>query len=291
MKILRAKRRPFTYAPAFGVAILLLVAGYLMIRQTATSAPSSKALEEYLAAGRSKQCSRVWSHLSARTRELMLAFGDRQVALTEEQAMERYCSYTPGTSDMEKFVPGTSRTESVEGSSATAYAKYKYDRFFGFFGEGTADQRFKLVKERGHWKIDYTEEVDPQSRSNLDQEALRLVYQGWSAQRQFHLEHGSVTSDQAQIRAELPGYTFGPIVGGIADATTPRGTLHIAVAGRDAACISARSGSGTLVMVKMLPGAERGLTYQYGVIPRVCDRKPLQRDYPGSSAKIRYSDR
>lgn len=291
MKSFRAKRRPYSYAPAFAIAVAMLAGGYLVVRHTATSAPTSKVLEEYLAAGRAKQCARVWSLLSKRTQELMLTLLDRQRPLAEQEAIYRFCSFVPGTADMETFVPGSSRTETVEGVRASAYAKYKYDRFFGFFGEGTAKQRFKMVKEHGEWKIDYSEEVDPNSRSKLDEEALRLAYQGWSAERQFHLENGFVTSDPVQIQAELPGYRFGPIVQGVAGPSTPQGTLSVATVGRDVVCISVRSGSGTLVMVKLMPGTERRFTYQYGSIPRVCDRKPLARDYPGSTARIHYQDR
>lgn len=288
MRTLRRRRRlPKGYAPAIIVAVALFASGWMLIRRSEANAPTSLLLEEYLAAGRSGDCPGVWSHLSSRTHVLMRSFLE-ETPMSEEEAIKRFCSYSPGTSDLEMFVRGSARTESVNGRRATAVAKYRYDRFFGFFGEGTAKQRFDLVSERNGWKIDYSQELDPDSRGNMDEEVMRLVHQVWLAERSFFKENGSMTTEREYIQGELPGYPFGPIVVGVATASSKRGTTHVAVASKEVVCISARSGSGTIVMLKMVEGPQGGSTFQYGSVPRSCDKRPLARSYPGYSARITY---
>ena len=280
------KRLPAGYAPAIIVAVTLFAGGWLLIRRSEAKAPTSLVLEGYIAAGRDGDCARAWSHLSSRTHVLMRSI--RETPMSEEDAIKQFCSYSPGTSDLEMFVRGSARTERVQGTRATAVAKYKYDRFFGFFGEGTATQRFDLVSEKGSWKIDYSDELDPDSTINMDEEAMHLVHQGWLAERSFFKENDFMTTQPAHIQGQLPGYPFGPIVVGVASPSSRRGTLYVAVPSKEVVCVSTRSGSGTIVVLKMIEGPQKGSTFQYGSVPRSCDKRPLARSYPGYSARIIY---
>ena len=82
----------------------------------------------------------------------------------------------------------------------------------------------------------------------------------------------------------MPGFQFPDIRSGVADSGAPANIPYVGF-GVSECCISLRSPSCTLVMVK-LPLAKSQATYQYGRIPSVCDDQPLSRPYHGSTSGI-----
>jgi hypothetical protein len=98
-----------------------------------------------------------------------------------------------------------------------------------------------------------------------------LVQQAYMAISDERRETGAVTSDPEVIRGQLPGFKFPDIHQGVAAASAPTDTLFVTT-GPSVACVSLRSASGTLVMLKIPPGSGRG-TYQYG--ESIPDSRPM----------------
>ena len=114
-----------------------------------------------------------------------------------------------------------------------------------------------------------------------------LVQQVYSALRSHARSSGRLTDNAAVIRAQMPGFQFPEIRSGVADPAAPPDTPYVALGPAGACiCISLRSASGTLVMVKLPPEGSQA-TYQYGRIPSACDDEPLARSYYGSTSGIR----
>jgi hypothetical protein len=196
-----------------------------------------------------------------------------------------FCDYSPATADLSDFETDRIRREDVTGPIAYVSASYTYERLFGFFGRGRDRYTYRLVFEDGRWRIDLTENLDPASRPNQDRRAMFLVQQAYVAITDERRESGALTSDPEVIRGQLPGFQFPEIHKGVAVASAPTETLFFTM-GPSVACVSLRSASGTLVMLKIPQGSERG-TYQYGKsIPDACDDRPLSRPYYGASSGI-----
>jgi len=243
--------------------------------------PQSRALHEYIDAAKRGDCPAVIDALSRRSRELAHAtFGDRA-------SVERsFCDYSPATADLSDFETDRIRLEDESGSIAHVSASYTYERLFGFFGRGRARHTYTVVLEDDRWRIDLVENLDRESRSNRDQRAMFLVQQGYVAIIDHRRETGALTDDPEAIRAELPGVQFPEIRAGVAAASAPADTLFVTT-GPEVVCVSLRSASGTLAMVK-IPQARSLGTYEYGgSIPSVCDGQPLSRPYYGASSGIK----
>jgi hypothetical protein len=112
-----------------------------------------------------------------------------------------------------------------------------------------------------------------------------LVQQVYTALHDHVRSTGKFTDSAEAIQAELPGYKFPEIRQGLADANAPPDIPHVALASGHA-CITIKSASGTLVMVKESEAPTQS-TYQYGEIPSVCDDQPLVRPYHGATSGIR----
>jgi len=180
-----------------------------------------------------------------------------------------------------------SASSACRATTALVSASYTYDRFFGFFGRGRSRYTYVLSFEDGTWRVDLTEALDPESRPNQDRRAMFLVQQVYSALRSHARSSGRLTDNAAVIRAQMPGFQFPEIRSGVADPAAPPDTPYVALGPAGACiCISLRSASGTLVMVKLPPEGSQA-TYQYGRIPSACDDEPLARSYYGSTSGIR----
>ena len=240
----------------------------------------AKALRDYIDAARRRDCAAVVAALSKRSVELAHA------TVAGRSDIERsFCDYTPATAKLHEFETNRIRVQRVSGNTALVSASYTYDRFFGFFGRGRSRYTYTLTREDGAWRIDLTESLDPESRSNQNRRAMFLVQQVYTALHDHVRKTGAFTDSAEAIQAELPGYKFPEIRNGIADASAPPEIPHVALASAHA-CISINSASGTLVMVKE-SAAPTESTYQYGQIPSVCDDQPLARPYHGSTSGIR----
>jgi hypothetical protein len=266
----------------FAIALVLALWWFLADRPwpPGGSAAPAQALRNYIDAARRGDCAAVVGGLSNRSRELAMA------NVAGRSTLERsLCEYSPATAKLPEFETNRIRVERVSGTTALVSASYTYDRFFGFFGRGRSRYTYTLSLEDGAWRIDLTESLDLQSRPNRDQRAMFLVHQVYTAVRDHVRSSGKLTDDAAVIRAELPGFKFPEIRSGVVDATSPPDVPYITL-GPASACVSLKSASGTLVMVK-LPWDRVQATYQYGRIPSVCDDQPLARRYNGSSSGIR----
>src|SRR6266487_6700452 len=256
----------------FASAMLLLLWWILADRPSplSGSGPPAKALRDYIDAARHGDCAAVVAALSTRSRELALA------SVAGRSTLERsFCEYTPATAKLPDFETNRIRVQRVSGTTALVSASYTYDRFFGFFGRGRTRYTYTLRLEEGSWRIDLTESLDPESRSNQDKRAMFLVQPVYSVLRSQARSSATLTDNAETIRAALPGFKFPEIRNGIADPTASPNVLYVTL-GPTNACISLKSASGTLVMVK-LPSGSTQSTYQYGRIPSVCDDQPLAR--------------
>jgi hypothetical protein len=242
----------------------------------------ARALRDYIDAARRRDCASVVASLSARSRELAMA------AVAGRSTLERsFCDYSPATAKLSDFETNRIRVERVSGTTALVSASYTYDRFFGFFGRGRSRYTYSLTLENGTWRVDLTESLDPESRSNQDRRAMFLVQQVYSALRSHVRSRGILTDNAAVIRAQMPGFQFPEIRSGVADSAALSETPYVALGPAGACiCISLKSASGTLVMVKLPPEGSQS-TYQYGRIPSACDDQPLARPYHGSASGIR----
>jgi hypothetical protein len=240
----------------------------------------ARAMRAYIEAAQRRDCGAVIDALSRRSRELAeaRAAGRAGVGMM-------FCDYSPAPAKLSAFETDRIRTEDASGSTARVSATYTYERLFGFFGRGRSRHNYTMALEDGRWKIDLSEHLDSESPANRDGRAMFLVQQTWVAITNHRRSNGTLTSDPQIVRNELPGFEFPEIRQGIADASAPANTLFVAT-GPAAACISLRSASGTLVMVK-IPQADSPGTYQYGGIPAVCDEQPLSRPYHGASSGIK----
>jgi hypothetical protein len=251
----------------------------------------ARALRNYIDAARRHDCASVVAALSKRSRELAATVPAARAHLEPSLNVRRrnlelsMCDYTPAPAKLSEFETNRIRVKRVSGNTALVSASYTYDRFFGFFGRGRARYTYALVNEDGAWHVDLTESLDPESRPNQDRHAMFLVQQVWMALHDHVRSTGKFTDSADAIQAELPGYKFPEIRKGIADASAPPDIPHVALAPGHA-CISIKSASGTLVMVKAAPAPPQS-TYQYGQIPSVCDDQPLARPYHGSTSGIR----
>ena len=242
----------------------------------------ARALRDYIDAARRRDCAAVVAALSARSRDLAVA------AAAGRSTLERsFCDYSPAPAKLPDFETNRIRVERVSGATALVSASYTYDRFFGFFGRGRSRYTYALLFEDGTWRVDLTESLDPESRPNQDRRAMFLVQQVYSALRSHGRSSGTLTDNAAVIRAEMPGFQFPEIRSGVADPAAPPNTPYVTLGpAATCICISLRSASDTLVMVK-LPREGSQATYQYGRIPFACDDQPLARSYYGSTSGIR----
>jgi len=266
----------------FAIAVVAALWWFLADRPSPLSGWElpARVLREYIDAARRRDCAAVVAALSARSRELAVA------AVAGRSTLERSCcDYTPAPAKLPDFETNRIRVERVSGATALISASYTYDRFFGFLGRGRSRYTYALSFEDGTWRVDLTESLDPESRSNRDRRAMFLVQQVYSALRSHARSSGTLTDNAAAIRAEMPGFQFPEIRSGVADPAAPPNTPYVALGSADA-CISLRSASGTLVMVKLPPEGSQA-TYQYGRIPSACDDQPLARPYYGSTSGIR----
>lgn len=281
-----ALRREASIAVALALAVVVVLAlGWWMIADRPSplsgTDPQSRALRDYIAAARRGDCAAVIAALSQRSRELA------EAAVAGRAVLERaFCDYSPAAAKLSEFETDRIQREDVSGSAAHVSASYTYDRFFGFYGRGRRRFTYSLVLEHGEWRIDLREHLDQNSRTNSNRRAMFLVQQAWMAIRGHLREAGVLTGDPDTIRAELPGYRFPEIRVGVADSAAPVETLFVTV-GQSMACVSLRSETGTLVMVKIPADGSRE-SYEYGAaIPAVCDQQPLPRPYYGASSGIK----
>jgi hypothetical protein len=263
------------------IAMIALLWWYLADRPSPLSgwqAPA-KALRNYIEAARRHDCAAVITALSKRTRELAITIMPGRLLL------DSFCEYTPAPAKLPEFETNRIRVEHASRTTALVSASFTYDRFFGFFGRGRSRYTYTLQLEDGAWRIDLTESLDPESRSNQNRRAMFLVQQVYTALHDHVRSTGSLTDNADAIQAELPGFKFLEIRRGVADASAPPDVPHITLAPAHA-CISIKSANGTLVMVKAALSPTES-TYQYGQIPVTCDDQPLARPYHGSTSGIR----
>jgi hypothetical protein len=267
----------------FTIAVVAVLWWFLADRPSPLSGsePAAKALRAYIDAARRGDCAAVVAALSTRSRELAIA------VVAGRSTVERsMCEYSPASAKLSEFETNRIRVERVSGATALVSASYTYDRFFGFFGRGRSRYTYDLAFEDGTWRVDLTQSLDPESRPNQDRRAMFLVQQVYSALRSHARSSGTLTDDAAVIRAQMPGFQFPEIRSGIADPAAPPNTPYVALGPAGACiCISLRSASGALVMVKLPPEGAQA-TYQYGHIPFACDDHPLSRPYFGSTSGI-----
>jgi hypothetical protein len=266
------------------IGVLLIAWWYWADRPSPLSGaePQSLALREYIAVAKRKDCPAVIAFLSRRSRELA------EMRVAGRSTVERsFCDYSPAPADLSEFETDRIRVEDVTGSTSHVSASYTYERLFGFFGRGRARHTYTLVLEDGQWRVDLVEYLDLESRPNQDRRAMFLVHQTWAALRDHRGKSGTITADASMIRAALPGFRFPEIHAGVADASAPADTLFVTT-GPSVGCISLRSASGTLVMVKIPVDPKTQGTYDYGSrTPTVCDAQPLSRPYYGTSSGIK----
>jgi len=270
---------------ASAIAVMLVLAAgwwYLTDRPWSfSSTPQSEALRAYIEAAKRGDCAVVVASLSRRSRELA------ETAVAGRSIVERtFCDYSPAPAKLSDFESDRVRVEDVSGSMAHVSASYTYDRFFGFYGRGRRRHMYTMVLEDGHWRVDLVEQLDRESRSNRDRRAMFLVQQTYTALIDHRQKTGALTDDPDAIRAELPGFQFPDIASGVATTSSPPEMIFVG-SGPSVACVSLRSSSGTLVMVKV-PREKTLGTYEYGArIPVVCDDRPLPRPYYGASSGIK----
>jgi hypothetical protein len=269
----------------FAIAVVAALWWFLADRPSPLLSGSelpARVLRDYIDAARRGDGAAVVAALSARSRELAVA------VVAGRSTLERsFCEYSPATAKLPDFETNRIRVERVSGATALVSASYTYDRFFGFFGRGRSRYTYALSLEDGTWRIDLTESLDPESRPNQDRSAMFLVQQVYSALRSHARSSGILTDNAAVIRAQMPGFQFPEIRSGIADPATPPNTPYVTLGPASSCiCISLRSASGTLLMVKLPPEGSQA-TYQYGRIPSACDDQPLSRPYFGSTSGIR----
>jgi hypothetical protein len=280
----RLLREATLAASLFVVSLAAIAWWYFADRPSMSSGaePPSLALREYIDAAKRKDCPAVIAFLSRRSRELA------EMRVAGRSTVERsFCDYSPATADLSEFETDRIRLEDVAGSTAHVSASYTYERLFGFFGRGRARHIYTFVLEDGRWRVDLVENLDPESRPNQDRRAMFLVHQTWTALRDLRSKTGTITGDASMIRAALPGFRFPEIRSGVADSSAPADTLFVTT-GPSVGCISLRSASGTLVMIKIPADAKSLGTYDYGSrTPTVCDDQPLSRPYYGTSSGIK----
>src|SRR5207244_2943801 len=112
--------------------------------------------------------------------------------------------------------------------------------------------------------------------------AMFLVQQMWVAITSIARGRGELTVDPELIHGQMVGFTFPEFRSGIVDDASPADTPYL-TRQPSAVCVSIRSASGTLVLLKIPPIGTQS-TYQYGHIPSTCDDRPLARPYHGSSS-------
>lgn len=287
------RRYPSTRATSIFATPILIVVAFFFMRSGYRAAfagndPASRTVKAQIEASKRADCAKVFDLYSARTKQLMLQGHLPRAPMTQEMAVRSYCSYAT-EADLGDYLPDKIRRIEGNDHRAIVAATYKYDRFFGFFGEGKQEGRFVVLKEAKLWKIDQTESIDPNSRTNLNTKAMFLLQQLYTAERQLFMTSGGFSSEFVRIQEQLPGFTFPPIRAGIANRSSPAGTLYIQPGPRrDLVCISTKSGTGTLVMIKEDEGnPKRTISYEYGTtIPRRCDSEALARPYHGASSGI-----
>lgn len=250
--------------------------------------PASKTLAGQIEAARAHDCSAVWSAYSSRSRELMMnrSIANRGHTLSQPDAAKLYCNHAPATGKLDEFLPESVALRTGGPRTAIVTAVYTFDRFFGFFGRGRERVPFRMALEDGSWRVDATQELDPESSKNKDTRAMFLLHQAFTAERDAFLQLGFFTTDAATIRAQLPGFEFPAIVQGVASEASNAGVIYAATSGEKVVCVSIRSATGTLVMVKDDERSGRKMSYQWGSIPAVCDKQPLKRPYYGTSSGI-----
>src|SRR5437762_9640753 len=156
----------------------------------------AKALRDYIEAARRHDCAAVVVALSKRSLELA------QMSVAGRSDVERsFCEYTPATAKLPDFETNRIRVQRISGNTALVSASYTYDRFFGFFGRGRARYTYTLRLEEGSWRIDLTESLDPESRSNQDKRAMFLIQQVYSVLRSQARSSGTLTDNAETIRA------------------------------------------------------------------------------------------
>jgi hypothetical protein len=286
----RNARRSHGLAREASVALAAIVAAALVLgwwylgdgpSLFSAGAPQSQALRDYIDAAKRRDCPAVVEALSRRTREL----AEARVA-GRSTVEPSFCDYSPAPAGLSDFETDRIRVEDVSGPVAHVSATYTYERLFGLFGRGRDRHTYTLVLEDGRWRIELAEHLDPASRSNRDGRAMFLVHQTWVAVTDHRRATGELTSDPDVIRGELPGFEFPEIRAGVAGGSSPVDTPFVTT-GASVACISLRSATGTLVMLKIPQGTSTG-TYEYGrAIPTGCDPQPLARPYHGTSSGIK----
>lgn len=291
---MRLRSHRLRLALLFATPILLVIA-YLFLRlgyraMFAGSDPASKAVSAQIEAAKREDCARVFSLYSARTRQLMKQGGRLpRPNISKEETIKTYCNYAE-EGDLPDYLPSKVRLLNRTDGEAIVAATYKYDRFFGSFGEGEREVEFVVVAESGIWKIDHSESLDPQSPTNLDEAAMSLLNQLFTAERYLMQSSNQFSKDSARIQEQLPGYRFPPIESGIAHSGSSVGHLFVELGSRrNLVCLSTKSGSGILVMIKVNQGKSASApSYQYGKsIPTNCDSRTLARPYHGASSEIR----
>jgi hypothetical protein len=244
-----------------------------------SGSPAAVALRTAIEAGHRRDCARLVRSVTTRTRELLAA------RLGTPLLVERsLCEFWPGPAKLPDLEPNRLRLQSQATTTAKVSATYTYDIFFGFFGRGRSRYTYDMALEDGAWRVDFSGLLDPNNKPNQDHRANFLAHQTYTAIRDYRTKSGSLTEDADVIRAQLPGFEFPELRRGVASAASPPETPHVAL-GPDVACVSIRSASGILLMIK-LPAIDAP-TFEYGAIPAVCDGQPLLRRYNGASSGIR----
>src|SRR5438093_975413 len=198
------------------IALIALLWWFLEDRPSPLSgwqAPA-KALRNYIEAARRGDCAAVVAALSTRSLELA-----RATVVGRSTVEKSFCEYTPATAKLPDFETNRIRLERMSTTTALVSASYTYDRFFGFFGRGRSRYTYPLTLEDGAWRIDLTESIDPESRSNQNRRAMFLVQQVYTALRSHARSRGALTDSADAIQAQLPGFRFPEIRTGVADAT------------------------------------------------------------------------
>lgn len=291
-------RQPLRHSRLGGLILatpILIVVTYFLLRSGYRAAfagndAASKTVSAQIEASKRENCAKVFSFYSARTQQLMRQGGPfPRPKVTEEEAIKTYCHFAE-QGELPDYLPSKVRLIKGSDQEAVVAAAYKYDRFFGFFGEGESETEFVVLSENGVWKIDHSESLDPQSATNLNENAMALLLQLYTAERDLIRASNQFSQNFALIQQQLPGYRFPPIHAGIAHSQSVVGHLFVQLGARtNLVCLSTRSETGTLVMIKIDQSTKgTASTYQYGKsIPTKCDSQALARPYYGSSSEIR----
>jgi hypothetical protein len=194
----------------------------------------AKALRDYIEAARRHDCAAVVAALSKRSLELA-----RATVVGRSTVEKSFCDYTPATAKLPDFEPNRIRVERMSRTTALVSASYTYDRFFGFFGRGRSRYTYTLHLEDAVWRVDLTESLDPESRSNQNRRAMFLVQQVYTALHSHARSSGTLTHNADAIQAEMPGFKFPEIRSGVADAASPADMPYVALATVHA-CISVK---------------------------------------------------